>query len=256
MTRILHLTDLHLRQHQPGTANIPVRLSRDMARVLEGLSQSIPRLEVDLIALTGDLLDVPDEIIAGGAPPGDDRTAWLEAVDQDLYLIREWFEALHLPYVVCPGNHDHEACLARVFPEATEIVDAMGFRFFSFWDELGPDRQPRRTGARLDLFNQSLTADQHDVLQIHIQHYTIEPPILHNGWRYEYIGAQSMKERLEGSQRVCAVLSGHYHPGSLVFDGSVLYSGAPAFCEQPHRFRIYDFKEAGDVQVEDHSVFG
>lgn len=223
-----------------------------MARVLENLSQSLELLKVDLIAVTGDLLDVPDEIIEGGAPRGHDRAAWLDAVEQDLCLIREWLQAKHLPYVICPGNHDHVTTLAKVFPEASDVVDAAGFRFFCFWDELGPDRQPRRTGSRLDLFDRSLTAAEHDLPQIHIQHYTIEPPILHKGWRYEYVGAQSMKQRLEASRRVRAVLSGHYHAGSLVRDGDVLYSGAPSFCEQPHRFRIYDCSDSECVRVENH----
>lgn len=254
MVRILHLTDLHLRQHQPGSADNPDRLSREMMSALEGLAQNIIQLNVDLVALTGDLLDVPDEIIAGSAPIGHQRAAWLAAVEQDLCLIRQWLQAQRLPFVVCPGNHDHALSLAKVFPEASNIVDALGFRFFCFWDELGPDRQPRRTGSRLDLFNQSLTAAEHDVPQIHIQHYTIEPPIFHKGYRYEYVGAQSMKQKLQESQRVRAVLSGHYHPGSLVHESSILYSGAPSFCEKPHRFRVYDFSEAQEVRVEDHCI--
>ena len=254
MTRILHLTDLHLRQHQPGSADNPERLSREMMSALQNLSQSIASLKADLVALTGDLLDVPDEVIAGGAPIGHQRAAWLVAVEQDLGLVREWLQAQRLPYVVCPGNHDHTSSFAKVFPEASSIVDAEGFRFFCFWDELGPDRQPRRTGSQLDLFNQSLTAAEHDVPQIHIQHYTTEPPIFHKGWRYEYVGAQSMAQRIEESQRVRAVLSGHYHPGSLVQKSNILYSGAPSFCEKPHRFRIYDFSEAESVRVEDHRI--
>lgn len=254
MTRILHLTDLHLRHHQPGSADNPDRLSRQMVSTLEDLSRRIAELDIDLIALTGDLLDVPDEIIEGGAPAGHDRAAWLVAVEQDLHLVRDWLRAERLPYVVCPGNHDHAQSLARVFPEASDTIDAVGFRFFCFWDDLGPDRQPRRTGASLELFDRALTGAEHNVAQIHIQHYTIEPAILHKGWRYEYVGAQAMKQRLEASRRVQAVLSGHYHPGSLVRESHVLYSGAPSFCETPHRFRVYDFSDRDGVRVEDHSV--
>ncbi|MGI9476800.1 MAG: metallophosphoesterase family protein [Hyphomicrobiaceae bacterium] len=254
MTRILHLTDLHLRQHQPGSAGVPDRLSREMTRILDTLSRRLAPLAVDLIAVTGDLLDVPDEIIEGGAPTGHHRDAWLLAVEQDLHLVREWLQAQHRPYVICPGNHDHPVSVAKVFPEASEIVDALGYRFFCFWDELGPDRQPRRTGSRLDLFDRSLMADEHDVPQIHIQHYAIEPPIRHKGWQYEYVGAQVMKQRLEESRRVRAVLSGHYHPGSLVNESHVLYSGAPSFCERPHRFRVYDFSDSEGVRVEEHCV--
>jgi DNA repair exonuclease SbcCD nuclease subunit len=254
MTRILHLTDLHLREHQPGSASNPSRLSREMAAALDILAVKIGQLDVDLIALTGDLLDVPDEIINGGSPDGHPRAAWLEAVERDLVLIRDWFSVLAKPYVICPGNHDLEPAIAKVFPEATNISDAAGYRFFCFWDELGPDRQPRRTGQRLELFEQALTSPAHDVPQIHIQHYTIEPPILHNNWQYEYTEAQSMKQKLASSGRVKAVLSGHYHPGTLVQEDGVAYSGAPAFCESPHLFRILDFGPTGSINIEEHSL--
>jgi hypothetical protein len=43
---------------------------------------------------------------------------------------------------------------------------------------------------------------------------------------------------------VTLALSGHFHPG----ENPVLYKGiyfavAPAFCEAPHSFRIYDISE-------------
>lgn len=254
MTRILHFTDMHLRHHQPGSASQPIRLSREMPAALDRLAENAKTLAPDALVMTGDLLDVPDEVIAGNAPDGRAIGDWLAEVEADFHMVRDWFDTAGIPYVVVPGNHDHEAIFRRVFPEASPMVDLDGVRFFCFWDELGADRQPRRTGPRRDLFDAALTAPQHDRAQVHIHHYTIEPAIESNGWRYDYVGARDFKRDLEASGRVRAVLSGHYHPGSLVRDAGVVYSGAPAFCEAPFPFRVYDIAETGDVIVEDHSL--
>jgi len=252
--RILHLTDLHLRHHQAGTAGVPERLSRDMPRVLVDLADRMPTLDVDAVVISGDLLDVPDEVLAGESPNGFDRSEWLTFVENDLQLVRSWLIGLGIGYVICSGNHDHEPSIRRVFPEAADFVDIAGIRFFSFWDELGPDRQPRRTGARLDLFERALTEPEHDLPQVHVQHYIIDPPTTRNNWRYEYLGAQNFKQKLEASGRVRAVLSGHYHPGIWVTSDKVVYSGPPAFCEPPHAFRIYELDDYGNVLIEEHAV--
>ena len=61
--RILHLTDLHLRQSLPGTADRPERLSPKMKDVLLRLSDQLGEWTPNIIALTGDLLDVPDGVV-------------------------------------------------------------------------------------------------------------------------------------------------------------------------------------------------
>ncbi len=253
MTRILHLTDLHLRHHQPGSAGLPVRLSREMPAVLKALARRLPELKPEVMVISGDLLDVPDEVIAGGSP--DDRSCddWLLKVERDYLLVREWLRGTGVPFVLCPGNHDHEPLFGKVFPEAGEIAEAGGLRFFCFWDELGSDRQPRRTGARRALFNAAVTQSEPDLPQIHVQHYITDPPTTYKGWRYEYENAGEMKAQLEASGHVRAVLSGHYHPGILKREGGVLYSGPPAFCEAPHPFRVYDFGRE-EIAVEDYMV--
>ena len=63
--RILHLTDLHLRQSLPGTAQQPKRLSRDMPDILRCLGDRLDEWSPDVIALTGDLLDVPEDVVDG-----------------------------------------------------------------------------------------------------------------------------------------------------------------------------------------------
>lgn len=253
MTRILHLTDLHLRHYQPGSAGLPARLSREMPAALKALTRRLPELKPEVLVISGDLLDVPDEVIAGGSPDARSHDVWLPEVERDYRLIREWLVGTGIPFVLCPGNHDHEPLFRRVFPEALETLEAAGWRFHCFWDELGPDRQPRRTAARRALFEAALTRAEQDLPQIHVQHYITDPPTTYKGWRYDYEGAAEMKAQVEASGRVRAVLSGHYHPGVLKRDGGVLYSGPPAFCEAPHPFRVYDFGRE-EIAVEDHTL--
>jgi len=255
MTRLLHFTDMHLRHHQPGTADNPVRLSRFMPAALDRLADSINDLSPDVLVMTGDVLDVPDEVIAGGTPDDRPHEAWVDDIVDDLSLVKEWFDGTGFAYVVVPGNHDHEDAFARVFGDTSGTRDIAGFRFFCFWDELAPDRQPQRSGARQDLFESALTAEEHDCPQIHVQHYMIDPPTFAAGSNYEYKGAAAMKSRVEGSGRVRAVLSGHYHPGSLVTgDGGVVHSLPPAFCEAPHAFRVYDLAKDGTADVTDDAL--
>ena len=254
MTRILHFTDMHLRHHQPGSARQPERLSREMPSALDRLAEKAKALAPDVVVLTGDVLDVPDDVIEGEPADGRALADWHAEVEADFRMVRDWFDATGIPYVVIPGNHDDEAIFRRVFPESTPIIDKAGIRFFCFWDDLSPERQPRRTGERRDLFDAALNAAEHARPQVHVQHYTIVPEIESRGWRYDYIGASGMKQSLDASDRVRAVLSGHYHPGSLVEDGGVVYSGVPAFCEAPFPFRTYDIEDGRDVSVADHSL--
>ncbi|MCG8547232.1 MAG: metallophosphoesterase, partial [Alphaproteobacteria bacterium] len=183
MTRILHFTDMHLRHHQPGSARQPERLSREMPSALDRLTEKAKALAPDVVVLTGDVLDVPDDVIEGEPADGRALADWHAEVEADFRMVRDWFDATGIPYVVIPGNHDDEAIFRRVFPESTPIIDKAGIRFFCFWDDLSPERQPRRTGDRRDLFDAALTAAEHARPQVHVQHYTIVPEIESRGWR-------------------------------------------------------------------------
>ena len=255
MARLLHFTDMHLRHHQPGTASNSKRLSRSMLAALERLEVRVRELVPDVVVMTGDLLDIPDEVIDGASPDGRPNAEWLLEAAADFQLVKDWFDGIGVPYLVIPGNHDHEATFTKVFGDTTGHRDEAGFRFFSFWDQLAADRQPERVGASADLFNAALNAPEHDCAQIHLQHYMIDPPTFSRGWQYEYKNADKMKHAVETGGRVRAVLSGHYHPGSLVVGArEIIHSLPPAFCEAPHAFRIYDFVDAARPTIKDLTI--
>ena len=76
MTRILHFTDAHLRWNQPGSAANPLRLSRDMPDALARLADTFVDIKPDVVVMTGDLLDVPDDVLAGAPSDGRPLDDW------------------------------------------------------------------------------------------------------------------------------------------------------------------------------------
>ncbi len=157
MVRLLHFTDMHLRCYQPGTASNPMRMSRHMPAALDRLAGRIKDLTPDVLVMTGDILDMPDEVIAGGTPDDRSHEEWMADATLDFQLVRDWFKSVAVPFVVVPGNHDHENAFAKTFGGPPQPRDIAGIRFFCFWDELADDRQPQRTGARKDIFENALT---------------------------------------------------------------------------------------------------
>ena len=254
MSRLLHFTDMHLRCDLPGTVNNPLRLCRDMPAALDRLARRIKEFAPDVLVMTGDVLDMPDEVIAGGTPDDRPHDEWMDDAKSDYRLVWEWFKATAVPFVVIPGNHDHEGAFAQIFGGPPKPRDIAGLRFFCFWDEWVDNRLPQRTGERKNLFENAMTNPEHDCPQVHIQHYMIDPPTFAKGRRYDYQDARKMKRDVERSGRVRATLSGHYHPGSLVKENGVVHSLPPAFCEAPHAFRIYDIDDGGGTIVTDQTL--
>lgn len=225
-----------------------------MRAALDRLAGRIKEATPDVLVMTGDILDMPDEVIAGGTPDDRSHDQWMADAKADFRQVRDWFTSTAVPFLVIPGNHDHAGAFAQIFGGPPEPRDIAGLRFFCFWDELANDRQPQRTGARKELFENALTGPAHDCPQVHLQHYMIDPPTFAKGWRYEYKGARKLKREIERSGRVRAVLSGHYHPGSLVHKDGIVHSLPPAFCEAPHGFRIYDIVAGATTMVTDHAL--
>lgn len=248
--RIAQITDLHLRHHQPGLAGINARRARLMPELFQEALNRIAQQEVDLIAVTGDLLDVPAWVI--DPPRGfqmDDMGPWLEAAERDYRLLRRMLDAVGVPYIVLPGNHDDERVMWRVFDRGANTLDVAGFRVVRFCDHEHAGHRPRRFLDQRVLW-ESMLADADSPPQIHLQHYVVTP-VFHEGYPYSYEEGESLARDIVLSGRVRLCLSGHYHAGTpLLHAGSTTFTTCPAFGESPFPWRVYEVSPAGVTMVE------
>ncbi len=242
--RIGHLTDLHARWHQPGTSHGAGRRSRSMMDLLRQALTTMRQRGVEMVVLTGDLLDVPGYLLSHDDYYDYDRATWAADIEADYRLLRGILDASGLRYRVLPGNHDDLALCAAVFPPDPPIVDYGGYRFVSFWDRDFYANVPRRFDRERRLLERVL-ADTDSPPQIHLQHYVIWPE-LNEGWPHTYLEGAHLKRQLAASGRVRLALSGHYHLGVAPFtEGGCTFAVAPAFTQVPHAFRLYDVTEGG-----------
>lgn len=218
--RLAQFTDLHARLHQSGTSDSPERLSRV---VPELLPRALARLDVDFVALTGDLLDVPDS----GREPA--------AILADYRWLRATLEAWGGRWCVLPGNHDDSAAMLAVFGDLPREWHVDGWRLVSFWDEEGDAHVPQRRGERARC--ERLLGEPGP--QVHLQHYVTYPPLV-AGWPYNFADAEEQGARLAESPAVAACLAGHYHAGLAPERvGGCWFATGPAFAYAPHRWVVY-----------------
>jgi Icc protein len=232
--KIGHISDFHLRHNLPGTSAVPTRLSRQLPELIARAVEQLCAEDLDWVAVTGDLVDHPFDDMHS-----PENMARGEA---DLELVRQLLEPLKCPVVALYGNHDHPLLFRRVFPMSHSGLELADYRIFSFYDEEGRGHVPERVGGGLERFDEALaSADQRP--QIHLQHYLVYPE-KNEGYPHSYGQAARLKEALEDCGKVRLLLSGHYHAGVLpLVEGNVAYAVAPAFCEAPHVFRIYELEE-------------
>lgn len=249
--QLAHITDLHLRAAIPGTSSLGGRRSREVLAKFTAALHEVTRRRVDLIAITGDLLDVPHFLVDGITrgfmmPEAED---WLSAVRRDYETIRGLLEKTGIPYAVVPGNHDLPHIFFEVFPERPEF-EVGGFRVVSFVDYEHEGHVPRRFGPSRNLFDRVLR-DEDPTPQIHLQHYLLNP--IGGDYPYYYAEHAFLRRSIEKSGRVRLCLSGHYHEGTdIVASNGVAYAVTPGFCKTPHPWRIYHL-EADGVRYEEES---
>ncbi len=237
--RIGHISDFHLRHDLPGTSAVPTRLSRQMPELIARAVERLSTEDLDWVAVTGDLVDHPFDDMH--SPEN------LARGEADLALVRQLLEPLQCPVVVLYGNHDHPLLFRRVFPLWHAALEVADYRVFCFYDEEGIGHVPERVGAELEHFEEALAGDDLRP-QIHLQHYLVHPE-KNEGYPHTYGTAMRLKTALEGCGKVRLLLSGHYHGGVLpLAQGGVYYAVAPALCEAPHIFRIYELA-ADEVQT-------
>lgn len=251
--QIAQLTDLHLRHHTPGTAATNRRRSRLMTDHLAKALATIQTQDVDLLVLTGDLLDAPTWLWESSYGfEIDDPSPWLAAIKKDYQLIKTMLDDSGLRYVVLPGNHDHPDIFWQVFNRDDNVLEIAGCRVVRFCDREADCHQPRRFNSERDRFNAMLT-DQSSPPQIHLQHYVVHPA-LNKHYPHTYLEGEELTRRSSASGRVKLSLSGHYHSGTelLALDKTTFATG-PAFCESPFAWRTYDIT-AHDIQFQQHAL--
>jgi predicted MPP superfamily phosphohydrolase len=236
--RIAHITDLHARFELPGEASAP---GRDYYAIADSLAAALYELgDVDLLALTGDLIDVPEDLV-----PGEARAE--EQVEADYRRLRELLEARAPRYCVLPGNHDWAHAMARAFDQPARELAVGGYLVAAFWDEEGEAHVPFRPPGERDRFEMLLRRPEP---QIHLQHYLLAPHLPDAGWPYNYAEVDALREAVVSSGCVALCLAGHYHDGTppLRIGGTTFITG-PAFCRPERPWRVYGVSDGG-VTVE------
>ncbi len=246
--RIAHITDLHLRHHVPGTARIPRRRSRAMTQVFGAAVADARSRGADLIAVTGDLVDIPGYLFDHERT--GDEAMW-DSVRADYRLIGEILDSSGLPWIVLPGNHDSHRVMREVYGDRPRVLDHAGVRFISFWDREEVDHAPQRILAERRRF-EAAVSDPDPTPQVHLQHFVITPE-LNQGYPHTYVEGAMLREAM--SESVVLSLSGHYHRGTEpTRHGATLFSVTPALCEGPHPYRIFDLSPGSEVSWEEISL--
>lgn len=153
-------------------------------------------------------------------------------------------ERLNSPLIVIPGNHDPASAeFYRAVPRPPAYMDIGGIRFIPFTDD--PEK-PGWNAARTpeEIERMIRTASDFGGPSVSVQHVPLYRPGTSNV-RYNYEYAAEIIDAMRDSG-VKLTVSGHYHEGmDPVFDGNVTALAAPALCEEPFRFIVFELDRNG-----------
>lgn len=252
MAIVFHVTDLHLRQALPGHNGHVHRLSRHLPALLDRLSERIAAIAPDLVAVTGDLLDVPHALL--DREPGHDLRAITQGALADYLLVRRWLDSLGRDWMVLPGNHDHGPAFDVVFGSepVTRCCGHLTVHAFHDWEQAG--NQALRIGPPRRHFEQAVAAATAATDEVHLQHFLVRP---HVDYHYPllYGDADDIAQRVAQAPGRRLLLSGHWHEGTpMVQLGNALMGACPAFCEPPHRYRVFHIAPGEPVAMQEAAL--
>lgn len=261
--RLAHITDLHWRKHLEGTSGCHNRKSRLVPYAFEDALQKMKAQGVEAIAITGDLIDVPEEELSQET---------LISVEKDYLEIKKLLDESGLEYVSVPGNHDHLETYFKVFG-ADRKKTIKGYEFVCFFDHAPWPEEVFRKGDDLETFEQVLN-EKGPRNQIHLQHYLLYTSIdetpyethlprpksgdaekdakRHDQGLKSHANADSRKllEEIEKSSRAKLLLSGHFHYGCDLLKIKETYAHvSPSFSEGCFSYAIVELSEE-NVTVE------
>lgn len=252
MLRILQVTDFHLREALPGHNGHVHRLSRHVPKLLEALAPRIRQEAPDLVALTGDLLDVPHALLDG------DRSYDLKTIVQqslaDYALVRRWLEGLGRRWMALPGNHDYGPAFDVAFGTSPEVLPLRGVAVHAFrdWEQAG--NQALRIGASRARFEHVLENATEASREVHLQHFVVRPHIDYD-YPLLYGDSDNIAARVAAAPGRRLLLSGHWHEGTpMVAIGNAQSAVCPAFCEPPHPYRVFEMAPGGAVTMREETL--
>ena len=229
--RIAQITDFHLRHNIPGSSHITDRQCRYIQKLLPDTLKYIAQQNVDLIAITGDLVDAPDQLIEENKPTNE--------ILADYKLVKQLLDDSNIPYMPLSGNHDLESAFWQVFDPRKNETEIASHRIIRFSDREHEKNIPKRVGQQRTLFNQTLS-DKIPTPQIHLQHYVITPT-LNESYPHTYADGQQLADQITKSNNIPLCLSGHYHRGvKPILINNTTFATCPAFCVSPFPWRVYD----------------
>ena len=176
MPKILHFTDMHMRQSISGHSGFSERLSRKIPSLLNKLGEVIDLEKPDLIAASGDLLDVPHDLLHRTSPAQLYAQTFDEALE-DYTFLRGWLENLGVPFLVVPGNHDLAEPFDRVFGGCPNTHQVSNWEAHAFPDWDSKDSIAERQGDVLRRFEDVVQSKDNSGWAIHVQHYLIRPKV-------------------------------------------------------------------------------
>ena len=215
----LHYSDRRNPDHPQRRGEIALEL---LDNVIEALNREH---HPDLAICAGDLVNEPE------------RADLLPEVVRHL-------NHLCAPLIVIPGNHDPASEeFYRAVPRPPVYMDLGGIRFIPFTDD--PER-PGWNAARTpeEIERMIRTASDFPGPSVSIQHVPLYRPGICNV-RYNYEYAETIIDAMRDSG-VRLTISGHYHEGmDPVSDGRVTALAAPALCEKPFHFLLFELDRKG-----------